>query len=240
LFAVNTPGEFEGNYSGILAAFGGGLTDPPITEDLVVMQDAGGLDANDGCENITNGSALNGKIVLTRRGNCDFAVKVKKAQDNGAKAVVVVNNVAGAPIVMGGEDPTITIPSVMIRNTDGEPIIDALLDGTILNGSVPKEGHNDGYKDGTFDNGIMAHEYGHGISTRLTGGPANSGCLNNLEQMGEGWSDYFALTMTMEPGDQGTDGRGIGTYASSQPTTGIGIRPTRYSTNMSVNPSTYA
>src|SRR5690606_5198497 len=74
LFAVNTPGEFEGNYSSILAAFGGGLTDPPITEDLVVMQDAGGLDANDGCENITNGSALNGKIVLTRRGNCDFAV----------------------------------------------------------------------------------------------------------------------------------------------------------------------
>ncbi|SMC44154.1 T9SS-dependent M36 family metallopeptidase [Moheibacter sediminis] len=239
LFSVNTAGEHQGNYSGILAGFGGGLPIPPITEDLVVIQDAGGVDVNDGCENITNGAALNGKIVMIKRGNCDFVVKVKKAQDNGAKAVVMVNNVAGAPITMGGEDASITIPSVMIRNTDGNPIIDALLAGTTLNGSVPKEGHNDGYKDGTFDNGIVAHEYGHGISTRLTGGPANSGCLNNQEQMGEGWSDYFALVMTIEPGDQGADGRGIGTYAVSQPTTGVGIRPTRYSTNMTINPSTY-
>lgn len=239
LFSVNTAGEHEGNYSAVLAGFGGGLPNPPITEDLVVIQDAGGVDVNDGCENISNGPALNGKIVLIRRGNCDFVVKVKKAQDNGAKAVVMVNNVAGAPTQMGGDDPTITIPSVMIRNTDGNPIIDAVLVGTTLNGSVPKEGHNDGYKDGSFDNGIVAHEYGHGISTRLTGGPANSGCLNNDEQMGEGWSDYFGLVMTIEPGDQGADGRGIGTYATSQPTTGGGIRPTRYSTNMSVNPSTY-
>lgn len=242
LFSVNTAGEHQGNYSAVLAGFGAGLPNPPITADLVVIQDnnsGGGTDANDGCENITNGAALNGKIVMIRRGNCDFDVKVKKAQDNGAKAVVMVNNVAGAPIQMGGDDPTVIIPSVMIRNTDGEPIMAALLGGTNLNGSVPKEGHNDGYKDGTLDNGIVAHEYGHGISTRLTGGPANSGCLNNMEQMGEGWSDYFALVMTIEPGDQGTDGRGIGTYAVSQPTTGVGIRPTRYSTNMSVNPSTY-
>lgn len=239
LFSVNTAGEHQGNYSGLLAGFGGGLPIPPITEDLVVIQDAGGVDVNDGCENITNGAALNGKIVLIKRGNCDFVVKVKSAQNNGAKAVVMVNNVAGAPITMGGEDATIVIPSVMIRDTDGNPIITALLGGTTLNGSVPKEGHNDGYKDGSFDNGIVAHEYGHGISTRLTGGPANSGCLNNDEQMGEGWSDYFGLVMTIEPGDQGTDGRGIGTYAVSQPTTGVGIRPTRYSTDMTVNPSTY-
>src|SRR5690606_11449206 len=196
-------------------------------------------DANDGCDNITNGPALNGKIVLIRRGICEFDVKVKKAQDFGAKAVVMVNNVAGAPIIMGGDDTTIFIPSVMISNTDGNPIIDALLGGTALNGSVPKEDHNDGLKDGSLDNGIIAHEYGHGISTRLTGGPTNSGCLNNEEQMGEGWSDYFALVMTMEPGDQGTDGRGIATYSLSQPITGNGLRPTRYSTNMSINPSTY-
>lgn len=239
LFSVNTPGELEGNYSGVLASFGAGLPTPPITEDLVVIEDDGATDPNDGCENITNGPALNGKIVMIRRGNCDFVVKVKNAQDNGAKAVVMVNNVAGAPISMGGTDATITIPSVMIRNTDGDPIIEALLEGTTLNGSVPKEGHNDGYKDGTFDNGIVAHEYGHGISNRLTGGPANSGCLNNNEQMGEGWSDYFGLAMTIETGDQGADGRGIGTYAISQPTTGVGIRPTRYSTDMTINPSTY-
>jgi len=41
--------------------------------------------------------------------------------------------------------------------------------------------------DGDLDNGIIAHEYGHGISIRLTGGPSDSDCLNNSEQMGEGW-----------------------------------------------------
>src|SRR5690606_32595854 len=196
-------------------------------------------DANDGCENITNAAAINGKIALVKRGNCNFTVKVKKAQDAGAKAVVVVNNVTGALIYNVGEDPKIVILSVMISMNDGNPIINAVLNGTTLNGSVPKEGHWDGYKDGTFDNGIMAHEYGHGISKRLTGGPNNGSCLNNNEQMGEGWSDYMALVMTIEPGDQGTDGRGVGTYAVSQPPTGVGIRPTRYSTNMSINPSTY-
>ena len=29
-------------------------------------------------------------------------------------------------------------------------------------------------RDGDLDNQIMVHEYGHGVSNRLTGGPANS------------------------------------------------------------------
>jgi len=32
-------------------------------------------------------------------------------------------------------------------------------------------------RDGDFESGIIIHEYSHGISTRLTGGPANSNCL---------------------------------------------------------------
>ncbi len=95
-------------------------------------------------------------------------------------------------------------------------------------------------RDGDLDNGIIAHEYTHGISNRLVGGPSNVNCLNNAEQMGEGWSDWFALMMTIEPGDQGTDGRGVGTYVLGQPVTGPGIRPARYSTLMSVNGFTYA
>src|SRR5690606_2312444 len=242
LFSVLTPGDLQGDYAGVKAGFGGMLPVDPIVADLVVIEDDNsieGTDANDGCDNITNGPQLNGKIVIIRRGTCDFDEKVKKAQDNGAIGVVMVNNVAGAPLTMSGDDTSIFIPSVMIRNTDGEPIITALLDGTTLNGSIPKDGHWDGYKDGTFDNGIIAHEYGHGISNRLTGGPNTTSCLNNEEQMGEGWSDYFALVMTMNAGDTGEEGRGIGTYAVSQPTNGGGIRPTRYSTNMSINPSTY-
>jgi len=92
--------------------------------------------------------------------------------------------------------------------------------------------------DGDLDNGIIVHEYGHGISIRLTGGP-NSSCLSNQEQMGEGWSDWFGLVMTQKLTDTKNTARGIGTYALNEPTTGDGIRPTQYSHNMSVNPSTY-
>jgi len=97
-------------------------------------------------------------------------------------------------------------------------------------------------RDGDVDNGIIIHEYTHGISNRLTG--SGVGCLSNIEQMGEGWSDYFALMMTHDwasalPGDGFSKPRGIGTYALNQPITGLGIRQYRYTTDMSVNPLTY-
>ncbi len=99
-------------------------------------------------------------------------------------------------------------------------------------------------RDGDLDNGVVVHEYGHGISTRLTGGPANSSCLNNAEQGGEGWSDFFALMYTTNWATaQVTDGalaKPMGTYVLGQATTGAGIRTYPYSTNMSINPWTYA
>ncbi len=94
-------------------------------------------------------------------------------------------------------------------------------------------------RDGDLDNGIIAHEYGHGISIRLVGGPSSNN-LGGSEQMGEGWSDWFGLMLTMKAGDVGTDGRGIGTYVLGQGTGGPGIRPTRYSINRSINNTDYA
>lgn len=92
-------------------------------------------------------------------------------------------------------------------------------------------------RDGSFDNGIIAHEFGHGVTNRLTGGAANSGALQNIQSrgMGEGWSDYFALATTQKVGDQANDGRGIGTYALGQPSSGLGIRTQKYSYDMSIN-----
>lgn len=99
-------------------------------------------------------------------------------------------------------------------------------------------------KDGSLDNGVVTHEFFHGVSNRLTGGPANSGCLTNAEQMGEGWSDYFTLmitqnwaTSTLTTGFNSP--RSIGTYAAGQPVTGRGIRTQKYCTNMAVNSKVY-
>ena len=94
-------------------------------------------------------------------------------------------------------------------------------------------------RSSSLDNSVVIHEYGHGISNRLTGGPSNVACLQNAEQAGEGWSDWFALMLTMEPGDVGGDPRGFATYAVGQPSNGPGIRDHRYSTDFAVDPRTY-
>ncbi|WP_412061977.1 M36 family metallopeptidase [Rubrivirga sp. IMCC45206] len=94
--------------------------------------------------------------------------------------------------------------------------------------------------DGDFDAGVIVHEYVHGLTNRLTGGASEATCLNNAEQMGEGWSDYYALAFTQDAGDLGTDGRGIGTFVLDQPTTGPGIRTHPYSTDTGTNPHTYS
>ncbi|HLL46789.1 MAG TPA: M36 family metallopeptidase, partial [Longimicrobiaceae bacterium] len=95
-------------------------------------------------------------------------------------------------------------------------------------------------KDGDLDSGIIVHEYGHGISNRLVGGPSNTSCLTNRQQPGEGISDFLSLWFTARSTDTGAMGRGVGTYALNQPTTGVGIRTQRYSTSSSINTWTYA
>jgi hypothetical protein len=96
------------------------------------------------------------------------------------------------------------------------------------------------HRDGNFDAGIVAHEYGHGWSIRLTGGPSVVNCLTNTEQMGEGWSDFLSVVFTAQVGDTRTTNRGVGTYALGQPPDGNGIRLAPYNTDMAVNGYTYA
>src|SRR5262249_8459700 len=56
------------------------------------------------------------------------------------------------------------------------------------------------YRDGDFDNEIICHEHGHGISLRLLG---NGNGLNGVQGggMNEGMSDFWALVMPSEPTD---------------------------------------
>jgi extracellular elastinolytic metalloproteinase len=95
-------------------------------------------------------------------------------------------------------------------------------------------------RDGDLDASIVIHEYGHGISNRLVGGPANVSCLTNRQQAGEGLSDWWALAYTAKASDTGPQSRGIGTYSLNQQTNGRGIRAQPYSTNQAINNWTYA
>lgn len=85
------------------------------------------------------------------------------------------------------------------------------------------------YRDGDLEAGIVIHEFAHGISTRLTGGPANSGCLGWGEAggMGEGWGDFFATMIRMHNANETEFA--MGEWASGRPG---GIRLFKYSTNM--------
>jgi extracellular elastinolytic metalloproteinase len=234
---VAAPSPIAGTYSGPMAGFGESLvTTGPISAQAVYI--------GRGCDPVYQAgqpfdlylASPAGRIAIIDRGSCTFVAKVKKAQDLGARMVIVVNNIAGAPSAMGGADPTITIPSVMVSQADGELMkANAPFDATISDGTggVPD-------RDSDLDAGVIAHEYGHGISNRLTGGRTVIGCLSNAEQMGEGWSDFFGMTLTAHAGDTALTSRGVGTYVNFEPSSGAGIRPTPYSTDMSVNPSTYA
>jgi hypothetical protein len=237
---VNSPASIAGKFVANQNSFNPGRVDLPISpaflqSDLVLYLDAAGL--SNGCEAPVNTTAMKGKIVVIRRGDCAFAIKVKAAQDAGAIAVIIVNNAEGV-ISMSGADATITIPAISVTKLIGELIISEM--GTqAVNVKIQLEKAPFVNTDGDFDNGIIAHEYGHGISIRLAGGANNSSCLDNTDQMGEGWSDWFALMMQLKSGDVGTSKRGIGTFVSSQSTDGKGIRDYPYSTDRAVNPMTY-
>ncbi|MBX2828629.1 MAG: T9SS-dependent M36 family metallopeptidase [Flavobacteriaceae bacterium] len=237
-------GPLAGPHEGVAAGFGAPIPVPALTEDIVVVidDDSGASeDPNDACDVITNGADLAGKIAILNRGSCEFGTKALNAQNAGAIAVIVkyIPTDGGAvyPFEMapGADGGSVTIPAFLVPEAVGDAIIADINSNGPLNGTI--DGTNvGGFVDGDLDNEIIIHEYAHGVSNRLTGGPSNVSCLNNQEQMGEGWSDYLALVMTMLPGDTGADIRGLASYASQNP---AGIRPTAYSTDTAINGATY-
>lgn len=252
---ILSPADIAGPRDGRDNNFTPGHIDIPfapnfIQSELILFDDGspdvGAIDNADGCSPAINAAAMSGKIVVIRRSlaeaaggaPCAFVEKVINAQNAGATAVIMVNNVTNpAVIVMGGGDANITIPAVSVTQEIGEALIARVKIETVVAKLQLTEPPFIN-ADGSFDNGIIAHEYGHGISTRLTGGPANSSCLFNDEAMGEGWSDWFALMMLLKAGDVESTPKSIATFAISQPVTGSGIRTFPYSTDLAINPRT--
>jgi hypothetical protein len=240
-FTVNAPASIAGTYQAVESSFSTGnklVNVGPVTGQVIYYNDNAAGTTHEACTGAPTNS-INGKIALIDRSTCNFTVKVKNAQTAGAIAVIMINNVAGNPIIMGGTDNTITIPAVMISMADGLILKNELAN----NENVTLSGGQ--AIDGDVDNGVISHEYSHGISTRLTGGPANSSCLGNAEQMGEGWSDYFALMVTQDWANSTTttgftSPRGIGTYVFGQLPNQDGIRTQKYCTDFSINNKVYA
>ena len=238
---IDEPEAIAGGLEVSRASFGGDIDSIPITGNVAIADD-GGINGTLACNTIQNTEEVEGKIVLIDRGTCFFVDKARNAQIAGAIAVVVCN-FENSRVGMGAppEDPgnDITIPIVMLTSGDCQTIRQNL-DDIQLSMVVPQESNTGpDFLDGDFDNGIIAHEYGHGISIRLTGGPTSANCLFNDEEMGEGWSDFFTLVTSIKPGDTGTERRGIGNYVLRNAPNATGIRSFPYTTDFTVNSKTY-
>ncbi len=134
---VSAPSPAAGSYPVGTAEFGPSLTVEGVTGTLVLAQDGAGTSPTDGCEAITNGAEVAGRIVLIDRGTCNFTVKVKNAQNVGARAVVIADNAAGSPPAgLGGTDATVMIPSVRVTQADGA-VLKANLPSTVTLGRDP-------------------------------------------------------------------------------------------------------
>jgi hypothetical protein len=251
---ITSPSSIAGTYKFGNASFGASI--PKLTAstafagNIVVIND--GVSADGGvhsCAPPTNAAAITGNIALIQRGGCtapasnNYTDKVKFAQNAGAIAAIVFDSDRNSTAVLspGGTDATVTIPVIGISGADGARIQAALVNNALAAATI-KAGPD---IDGSFDNGVVSHEFGHGISNRLTGG-GTAACLDATtgnQTMGEGWSDFFGMWMTTQPTDKGTTKRYSGGFDSPIGPFGIpGFRHKPYTTDISAagNDFTYA
>jgi len=216
-----------------------------VTAGVAIAFDGNAQNATECCDDIVNVSDVTGSIALIDRGGCEFGSKALKAQEAGAVGCIICNvpginggdgeNTIG---MAGGADGlSVTIPTFSLAASDCNRIRASINSGNPVTVQVKPP---DSDLNSSYDTGIIAHEIMHGVTIRTAGGPNNTNSLTSEEQMGEGWSDFLTLALTVRDGDDGSEGRGIGTYVLSQTPEGKGIRRFKYSTDMNVNPQTYS
>lgn len=244
---VHAPAPAAGGYAVGNADFGPqsftiATTDVVLVNDGVVDPNAG-ASVTDGCNApFVNAADVSGKIALVDRGVCTFLLKVQNAEDAGAVGVIIANNTTGG-FNMTSSGGSVSIPSLSITQADGGTLKANL---TGLNATMSRTSSAD--NDGTIDNQIVAHEWGHYISNRLIG---NAFGLNtNMSGgLGEGWGDFHALMLTVRDGDANRPANAMysGAYAIVSYSIGgpgsqsyyYGIRRAPLSTDPNINPLTY-
>lgn len=195
----------------------------------LVLADDGAGTPTDACEPLVGDYA--GAVVLIDRGTCTFASKAERAQQAGAAAVIIANNVAGGPPTMPNQNPplAITIPTIGMSLETGAELKALLAAGA---SDATLESDLDTERDGTIDNAIVAHEWGHYIHNRLVDcGSSQCGAQS------EGWGDFFALHMMVREGDDYTGTYAMSIYATLRmgDNAYFGIRRAPYSANPARN-----
>ncbi|HXV56892.1 MAG TPA: M36 family metallopeptidase [Gaiellaceae bacterium] len=231
---VDGPSAAAGTYGANFARFTPAPTTAGLSGQIVLVDD--GVDApNDGCQPY---AVPAGAIALVDNSNvCNAYTRTTNAQNAGAAALVIAHNTAAdPPILSGSMDPPVAIPAIAISQAAGA----AVKAGLPATGRVHRNADRPPMRDADFRSETIFHEYGHGVSLRLTGGP-NINCLTGNEQAGEGWSDFLAISFLLNPAIDDPEGpRGYGQWALfADSRVGPGFRPRPYSRNMELQPFTY-
>ena len=246
--SVTAPASAPRNLAAGNAAFGPGAFS---TSGELALADDGTAARTAACSPLVNAQAVAGKIALVDRGTCAFNLQVANAQAAGAIGVIVANNADDTVFTMGETAGATalpySIPALFVGWRDGGTLRSLIPEASVTLSRTPN-------RDGAIDAQVVTHEWGHYLSNRLVGN-ANGLRANQSRGLGEGWSDFCALLLTVQAGDSalpGNDGyRGIyanGGYSSGgvSPVGGpsqswyFGVRRYPYSTDMSINPLTYA
>ncbi|RYD53395.1 MAG: T9SS type A sorting domain-containing protein [Sphingobacteriales bacterium] len=143
---TSVPSPSSVTFPGIGTAPWGGNLSTPITNVQVIRAIGNGSSNTDSlyCTPSANGTgsipSLTGKIAILYRGICNFSEKAYQAQQAGAIACIIVNNIPGPPVGMaaGTSGPNVTIPVFMVSDVDGASIMNALRNGTTVNMSMSR------------------------------------------------------------------------------------------------------
>lgn len=141
IFDVQAPSNLLGSYPLTYAKSSSGWTATPdltvpansVTDTLVFVSDGTAGDSL-GCNALTNGAQVNGNIAVVYRGSCEFGSKAYNAWTAGARAVVIINNIPGAPIEMaqGTQGATVACPIVMITQDAGTALRDSIMTKSVV------------------------------------------------------------------------------------------------------------
>jgi hypothetical protein len=215
-----------------------------VTGEVALAVD-GTAPTTDGCSTIVTNVA--GKIALVDGGLCPYFGKVQNAQAAGAIGVIMADPTGyGYPPDMTGTSSA-TIPVLSVTTAVGNAIKAQLGAGPV---TVTLSRLTQPNRDGTIDNQVVAHEWGHYISNRLIG-DANGLTTLQARGLGEGWSDFHAMLLTVKaadallPANPGFSGvYTVASYAISSsivPTNSyyFGIRRYPYSTDLTKDPLTF-
>ncbi|HVF45767.1 MAG TPA: PA domain-containing protein [Pyrinomonadaceae bacterium] len=179
---VNSPSNVAGNYAVGTADFG------PRPSATGTTANVAAASPSDGCAALANAGTVAGRIALVDRGACNFTVKVKNAQNAGAVGVIIVNNVASPLVIqMGGGDPTVNIPALMVSQADGDQIRSqlavavsaTLLYDTAAPSGVDSQGRALMYAPSTVSPGSSVSHWDTSLAPNQLMEPANSGDLRH-------------------------------------------------------------